>query len=426
MNRALQLIILLSLFPLFLSESFAEEQSLLRVFLDCRKDSCDRDFLKRELNFIEFVRNREDSQVHALITRQRNATGRKYTLFFYGGEEFSGDDFELTTSTLNVESDDQKRRKVLKTLQLGLVPYLIKSGQTDNLTVSVESDYQRGDEKTAIEDDPWNRWVFRSEIGGKFEDEDSRDEKEHWGYFSANRVTDSWRMGLGMGQRDRERTFVIDDGSSFVDKKSSNWLSGAIIKSMSDHWSLGLGASNQQSTYYNLENGSRIAGAIEYNIFPYQLSSEKELKFGYFVGLTNMKYEQITILGELEETRTDHGLFAEFDVDQPWGNISLDFRASQMLDDTSLYRASLGGNLEYRISRGLSLNLWGESSLVQDQVYLAAQTASNEEILLGTSALDTDTKTKMGVSLKYTFGSIYNSVVNNRLQGSNFARVYKD
>ena len=229
-----------------------------------------------------------------------------------------------------------------------------------------------------------------------------------------------------MGQRDRERTFVIDDGSSFVDKKSSNWLSGAIIKSMSDHWSLGLGASNQQSTYYNLENGSRIAGAIEYNIFPYQLSSEKELKFGYFVGLTNMKYEQITILGELEESRTDHGLFAEFDVDQPWGNISLDFRTSQMLDDTSLYRASLGGNLEYRISRGLSLNLWGESSLVQDHVYLAAQTASNEEILLGTSALDTDTKTKMGVSLKYTFGSIYNSVVNNRLQGSNFARVYKD
>ena len=295
MNRALQLIFLLSLFSLFPSKSFAEKQSLLKVYLDCRKGSCDRDFLKRELNFIEFVRNREDSQVHALITRERNATGRKYTLFLYGGGEFSEEDFELTTSTLNVESDDQKRRKVLKTLQLGLVPYLIKSGQTENLTVSVEGDYQRRDEKAAIEDDPWNRWVFRSEIGGKFEDEDSRDEKEHWGYFSANRVTDSWRMGLGMGQRDRERTFVIDDGSSFVDKKSSNWLSGAIIKSMSDHWSLGLGASNQQSTYYNLENGSRIAGAVEYNIFPYQLSSEKELKFGYFVGLTNMKYEQITI-----------------------------------------------------------------------------------------------------------------------------------
>ena len=426
MNRALQLIFLSLLFPLFSSIGFAEEQSLLKVYLDCRKGSCDQDFLKRELNFIEFVRNREDSQAHALITRERNATGRKYTLFLYGGGEFSEDDFGLTTNTLNVESDDQKRRKVLKTLQLGLVPYLIKSGQTENLNVSVEGDYQRRDEKTAIENDPWNRWVFRSEIGGKFEDEDSRDEKEHWGYFSANRVTDSWRMGLGMGQRDRERTFVIDDGSSFVDKKSSNWLSGAIIKSMSDHWSLGLGASNQQSTYYNLENGSRIAGAIEYNIFPYQLSSEKELKFGYFVGLTSMKYEQVTILGELEETRTDHGLFAEFDVDQPWGNISLDFRTSQMLDDTSLYRASIGGNLEYRISRGLSLNLWGESSLVQDQVYLAAQTASNEEILLGTSALDTDTKTKMGVSLKYTFGSIYNSVVNNRLQGSNFARVYKD
>ena len=103
MNRALQLIFLLSLFPLFPSKSFAEEQSLLKVYLDCRKGSCDRDFLKRELNFIEFVRNREDSQVHALITRERNATGRKYTLFLYGGGEFSEEDLELPTSTLNVE-----------------------------------------------------------------------------------------------------------------------------------------------------------------------------------------------------------------------------------------------------------------------------------------------------------------------------------
>jgi hypothetical protein len=95
-----------------------------------------------------------------------------------------------------------------------------------------------------------------------------------------------------------------------------------------------------------------------------------------------------------------------------------------MLDDTSLYRVSLGGNLSYRVTRGLSVSLWGESSLIKDQFYLADTTASTSDILLGSAALNTDTETRLGVRLRYTFGSVYNSVVNNRIQGSSFARIF--
>jgi len=38
--------------------------------------------------------------------------------------------------------------------------------------------------------------------------------------------------------------------------------------------------------------------------------------------------------------------------------------------------------------------------------------------------LDTNTRSNFGLSLKYSFGSIYNNVVNNRLRGSGFTRVY--
>ena len=43
--------------------------------------------------------------------------------------------------------------------------------------------------------DPWNGWVFRSEIGGKMEKEDSREEEEQ-GNFSSSR---NRRLAIGFG-----------------------------------------------------------------------------------------------------------------------------------------------------------------------------------------------------------------------------------
>jgi hypothetical protein len=313
---------------------------------------------------------------------------------------------------------------VLEKLKLGLIPYLLNTDLANSVSVEFNAPTIAGDNQEAPESDPWNSWVFRSEVGTNMENEDSRRLEEYWGSFSANRVTDEWRMGVGVDHNQKNRRFILEDESELNDDTTRTSLTGAIIKSVSDHWSLGIGASNQKSTYRNLNQGSRLAAAAEYNLFPYRLSAEKALTLGYFVGATEYQYEQITVFGLLEETRMDHGLFAEFDIDQTWGDISVGLRSAQMLDDTSLYRVSLGGNLSYRVTRGLSVSLWGESSLIKDQFYLADTTASTSDILLGSAALNTDTETRLGVRLRYTFGSVYNSVVNNRIQGSSFARIF--
>ena len=62
----------------------------LSVFLDCKKGSCDREFIKRELPFIDFVRDRKDSSVHIIVTRQRTAGGRLHELIFYSSGETAG------------------------------------------------------------------------------------------------------------------------------------------------------------------------------------------------------------------------------------------------------------------------------------------------------------------------------------------------
>ena len=397
-------------------------QANLSVFLDCQRGSCDRDFIKRELPFIDFVRDRKDSQVHVLITRQRTAGGRQHELMFYGSGKFEANDYQLRSASLNTDTQDQIRRNVLAKLKLGLTPYLLQTDLADSVSVSFADIEEPNAPQTRIEKDPWNGWVFRSEIGGKMEKEDSREEEEHWGSFSTSRVTDDWRLGFGVGQRQKTRTFELDDGSTLVDETVNQYLSSQVIKSLSPKWSVGVAFTSGQSSFNNIDRGNRLAIATEYNLFPYSLSAEKALTFGYYVGINQFQYDQVTIFGLEEETLGNHGAFADFDFDQPWGNLSVGLYSAMMFDDPSLYRVTLDAYLRYRLARGLSVKLWGESALVKDQIYLANTNASTSDILLGSSALDTDSKTKFGLSLEYTFGSAFSSIVNTRLQDSGFGR----
>ena len=61
----------------------------LRVFLDCHV--CDFDFMRTEINFVDYVRDRQDAQVHILVTNQpTGGGGTEYTLHFVATEYQSG------------------------------------------------------------------------------------------------------------------------------------------------------------------------------------------------------------------------------------------------------------------------------------------------------------------------------------------------
>ncbi|MEE3151784.1 MAG: hypothetical protein VX300_05870, partial [Acidobacteriota bacterium] len=40
----------------------------LLVFLDCDRRTCDQNYLRREITFINYVRDRQDAQIHILVT----------------------------------------------------------------------------------------------------------------------------------------------------------------------------------------------------------------------------------------------------------------------------------------------------------------------------------------------------------------------
>lgn len=78
-------------------------------------------------------------------------------------------------------------------------------------------------------------------------------------------------------------------------------------------------------------------------------------------------------------------------------------------------RIEAEADLSIRIVKGLFLQFGVEASMIHDQIYLPKGNASIEEILLEQKALATDFEFGFEIGVGYTFGSIYNSVVNTRL-----------
>ncbi len=80
----------------------------------------------------------------------------------------------------------------------------------------------------------------------------------------------------------------------------------------------------------------------------------------------------------------------------------------------TLYNLSFGGRLSIRIARGLEWNIGGDISRIRDQIYIPLEELSDEDILLGRRQLPTNSKLSINTGFSFTFGSIYNNVVNNR------------
>ena len=90
---------------------------------------------------------------------------------------------------------------------------------------------------------------------------------------------------------------------------------------------------------------------------------------------------------------------------------------SHFLDDFGKNRLTVFGAANVRIVRGLSVSFFGNFSRVCDQVSLPRRGASDEEVLLRQRDLATDFDYQVNVNLRFTFGSIFNNIVNPRFDG---------
>jgi hypothetical protein len=87
------------------------------------------------------------------------------------------------------------------------------------------------------------------------------------------------------------------------------------------------------------------------------------------------------------------------------------------------------GFLDLRIAKGLNISIGGSASLIHDQLGLVKKDIPVDQILLRRQQLATQYSYFTSFGLTYTFGSIYNNVVNprfgnNRGGGMSFSMSY--
>ena len=135
----------------------------------------------------------------------------------------------------------------------------------------------------------------------------------------------------------------------------------------------------------------------------------------YSVGLDRYHYTDTTIYNRTRETRFDNQLSLSYATTQPWGGANAGISGSSYLSNTAQNRLSVSTSLSLRVTRGLSVSYSLSYSRVRDQLSLAKATASDAEILLRLRQLATSYSYGGSFSLSYTFGSLFNNVVNPRM-----------
>ena len=385
----------------------------IRAFLDCH--FCDFDYLRVETPWVSFVRDRADSDVHLLLTREETgAGGSRYMLEAIGEGPFTGRRDTLTFSTQPSATQDARRMEIARNVQLALMPYAARTEAGRGLRVA--SAARREDDETAPSAgaDRWNAWVFEVSSGASTEREQRQSDISLDADFDARRITRALKLGLSVGMDYDRSRFELDDGSK-VTSTREQYNGGAIaIHSLADHWGAGLQTTLRSSTFENLRLRVLAAPAVEYSIFPYEESTRRQLVLQYALGIASMRYREETIFGRLGETRPAHAFTVGYDVRQPWGSANATLLASNYLDDFSKNRLEFDMEWNLRVVRGLEFEIGASTSLIHDQLSIPKRGATDEEILLEQRALRTDYRYDLRAGFSYTFGSIFNSVVNPR------------
>ena len=381
-----------------------------KVFLDGRR--IDRNYIRTEIPFVNYVRDRKEADVHVLITTQTTGSGgREYTIAFIGQKECLGINNTLIYASNNTDTSEEIRRGYVQVLKMGLISYVARSPICNQIGISFKEEVNL----TSVED-KWNFWVYSLSLRGRLNGEASRSSSSISGNLSVNRVTPESKLRMGISGNFDQRNYTSDD-EKYTSSSESKSFSGLFAKSLNGHWSIGAFLNLSSSSYRNIKFSINPAPAIEYNLFPYSESTRRQLRFLYKLGYNFSRYRELTVYNKTSEGLFGQSLAVTMEIREPWGTVEASLEGSHYFHDFSKNRFEFDLELSFRVLKGLSFNIQGGYERIHDQLALVKGEATLEEILLRRKELATEYEYSLSVGLSFTFGSIYSNVVNPRFGG---------
>ena len=409
------LIILFCCLEILSAQSTNRLAPIPNVYLDC--GACDINYIRTNITFVNYVRDQDDASIYLLINNQRTGGGgREYTLIFSElGVEGARTD-TLRYSSLSTDSSDERRIGLNRYIKIGLIPYITHTVAIRSLDIFYDAPEVTGIGEDEEIDDPWNNWVFDVNVRSNMSGQDREFNFGLFSGFEAERTTHLWKIRARARGEIRRRTLELSERTLDINRDWGNtW--GMIGYSVSDHLTFAMFASADFNRVNNIALSTYIAPAVEYNLFPYSEYQERRFVLQYQVMPMHRRYFNTTIFLKDSETIMSQELSAQLRYDQRWGRV--DIRASGMhfFHDSSINRFEINPSFNIRIIRGLSVSLSGRYRIINDQ--LSLELPSNvdpndpESILIGVQR-PTSYDYTISFGLSYTFGSIFNNIVNPR------------
>jgi hypothetical protein len=380
----------------------------VKIFLDCQ--SCDINYTREQLTFVNFVRDVTEAQVYILITQQNAGSGgSQFTFNFEGQGIFKGMNDTLVYTSNPDETATIVREKKTNMIQIGLMRFVARTP----LFSEIEIRHNAGLEQEEVTD-KWNNWVFAIGTEPQYQSEESDKQFDLRNSFNVTKVTPDIKIEIEMDQNYSQRRVIDDEGGDTTYVTNEFQGDNLIVKSLGEHWSAGLKWNIGSSTRENYDLRTDVLPSIEYDLFPYSEATHRQLRFLYSIGMQYNNYIDSTIFNQLKETLFKHELNIAFQIQEKWGSVNLSLLGSNYLNDFSKNRLELNTTLNLRIFKGLSLQVSGGIAYLNDQINLKKGGISDADRLLQLRELSTQYRIEGGLGLTYTFGSIYNNVVNPR------------
>jgi hypothetical protein len=271
--------------------------------------------------------------------------------------------------------------------------------------------------------DPWRSWVFEVGLGARTGGDANYRSRNVNGSLGAQRVTEAWKFELDAGYQyndDRFAEVEVDSAGTEIGEEvftslRRNWeVRSLLVKSLGPRVSAGVRAELRANTFRNIRRAFLGGPAIELNLFPYRESTRRRLTLQYGAGYEVNQYVDTTIFNRMAETLPVHYVRARYQARASWGSLNGRAEHRSYLNDGAKRRTEVGGDASVRVFRGLSVRMYGSYDWIRDQITLRKGTGDQADVLLRRRELLSGYEYNMGLGLSYTFGSIYNNVVNSR------------
>ena len=333
---------------------------------------------------------RADAHVQILASALTSGSGgREVLLRFIGLRAFEGLDDEIRFNTpLNATTDDA-RRALARVIALGLARYAVRTPDGTNFALQYRGKTAAAGARPVR--DRWNHWLFSIGADGWTYGESRANSTTLQGTVTARRITERWKLESRAYADRTQSSYTLSDSSQFKTEVRTYEGSALLVRSLGQHVSIGASLKALSYTVENIDLATTVAPTLELDLFPYREFANRRLVLSYSVGLNHFDYADTTDLGVAEPS---------------------------FVPNVQKNKVKVSSTPTFRVARGLQVTAGGSYSRVRDQINLPKDAATDEELLLRLRSLRTDYRYSAQLGLQYTFGSVFNNVVNPRMSSN--------